>query len=219
MSTPTTASKPTADSRIQHSGNQHSGIDNSGTNPGTTAKSALIIGLGNLLLSDEGVGIHVLRRLEQGFDFNPSVALVDGGTSGLDLLSLFSEHQQVLLIDALFAPNSPHGAIEVLRNDAILAALSKKMSMHHLGISDVLALSQLLGYRPREIVLLGVVAGDLELGTKLSPSVKQQLPGILACTQEILGGWKIEMRARQPQASLADPTDAELFQSFRARSD
>ncbi|EIC20579.1 HyaD/HybD family hydrogenase maturation endopeptidase [Thiorhodovibrio frisius] len=173
---------------------------------------ALIIGLGNLLLSDEGVGIHVLRRLEQQYGFAPSsVELVDGGTTGLDLLALFQEHNLILLIDALFAPDSAPGDIQILRNDAILAALSKKLSMHHLGISDVLALAQLLDYRPREIVLLGVVPENLELGTELSTPVEQRLPDILTSVQTILSDWHIAMKPHKPGIHAPSPTGAALF--------
>ncbi|EIC20373.1 HyaD/HybD family hydrogenase maturation endopeptidase [Thiorhodovibrio frisius] len=175
------------------------------------APNALIIGLGHLLLSDEGVGIHTLRQLEQGFDFTPEVELVDGGTTGLDLLELFRQHDLILLLDALFAPDAAPGDIQILCNDAILAALSKKMSMHHLGISDVLALTQLLDYRPSEIVLLGVVPENLELGTELSAPVQAQLPEILSRVQKILGDWKISMRPRQAGGVIPSPTGAGLF--------
>lgn len=177
------------------------------------APDALIIGLGNLLLSDEGVGIHILRRLEQQYHFNPRVELVDGGTTGLDLLALFQDHDLIVLIDALFAPDAAPGEIQILRNDAIVAALSKKLSMHHLGISDVLALTKLLDYRPREIVLLGVVPKNLELGTELSLPVAQQLPDILASLEMILSDWQITMRPRAPGIPASCPTGAALFLS------
>lgn len=175
------------------------------------APRTLIIGLGNLLLSDEGIGIHALRQLEQHFDFTPKVALVDGGTTGLDLLELFSQYETILLLDALFARDAPAGDIRILRNDAILAALSKKMSMHHLGISDVLALTQLLDYRPREIVLLGVVPENLDLGTELSLPIQGQLPTILSHIKEILGDWEISMQPRKAGETVSSPSGAQLF--------
>ncbi|WPL17574.1 Hydrogenase 2 maturation protease [Thiorhodovibrio winogradskyi] len=177
----------------------------------TAGSDALIIGLGNLLLSDEGVGIHVLRLLERDFNFTPRVELVDGGTTGLDLLALFQDHDLILLIDAIFAPDMAPGEIQILRNEAILAALSKKLSMHHLGISDVLALAQLLDYRPREIVLLGVVPENLELGTELSAPVAKQLPNILSGLQGVLGDWCIAMQAHQPDRTAPSTKGAALF--------
>jgi hydrogenase maturation protease len=175
---------------------------------------ALILGLGNLLLSDEGVGIHVLRHLEQGCDFTPGVELVDGGTTGLDLLDLFRKHQDILLIDALFVPDAAPGDIHILHNDAILAALSKKISMHHLGISDVLALAQLLDYRPRNLVLIGVVPGNLELGTELSSPVAQRLLEILDRIRDILSDWGVRMQDSAAGRTItAAPTGAALFKS------
>ncbi|WP_338053460.1 HyaD/HybD family hydrogenase maturation endopeptidase [Rhabdochromatium marinum] len=187
--------------------------DPSPTAAPTAKPDALIIGLGNLLLSDEGVGIHSLRRLEQHYGFTPEVELVDGGTTGLDLLELFRQHDYILLLDALFAPEGAPGDIQILRNDAILTALSKKLSMHHLGISDVLALAQLLDYRPREIVLLGVIPEHLELGTELSPAVAQRMPDILANIQAILGDWQIAMHLRESSSETPSPTGAALFVS------
>jgi len=101
------------------------------------------------------------------------------------------------------------GEIQNLRNDAILAALSKKLSMHHLGISDVLALTKLLDYRPREIILLGVVPENLELGTELSLPVSQQLPDILNSLQMILSDWHIAMGPRA--SAIQAPAGAALF--------
>jgi hydrogenase maturation protease len=184
-----------------------------------TEPDALIIGLGNLLLSDEGVGIHVLRRLEQGFAFTPKIELVDGGTTGLDLLELFRQHDYILLLDALFAPEGAPGDIQILRNDAILAALSKKLSMHHLGISDVLALTRLLDYRPQQIALLGVVPENLELGTELSAPVERQLPAILSSVEAILRDWHIRMQSRQPGVATPSPTGTALFRGDAAGSD
>lgn len=171
----------------------------------------LIIGLGNLLLSDEGVGIHVLRQLQQHYAFVPRVELVDGGTTGLDLLALFQTHDTVLLIDALFLPEAVPGEIQVLRDKAILATLTKKLSMHHLGISDVLALCELLDEHPREMVLVGIVPEHLELGTVLSPSVTERLPAILREIGAILRCWNIDMQAIEPNAVRTAPTDAMLF--------
>ena len=202
---------PTSDSAIPNSATGDSAADPESAPDAAAAPDALIIGLGNLLLSDEGVGIHLLRRLEQGFTFAPEIELVDGGTTGLDLLELFRRYETILLLDALFAPEGAPGDIQVLRNDAILAALSKKLSMHHLGISDVLALAQLLDYRPREIVLLGVVPENLELGTELSAPVQGQLPAALSRIQDILGDWRIGMQARQAGTNVPSATGVQLF--------
>ena len=164
---------------------------NADANPETGA-DILLIGLGNLLLGDEGVGVHVLRRLECDYRFEPAVTLVDGGTSGLDLLPLFADHRRILMIDAV-ALDAPPGHIAVFRDADIRRALSPKLSVHHLGVSDLLALVQLLDYGPTEIVLVGIVPECLELGLDLSPSVAAVIPDVIERVGAILSGWSIAL--------------------------
>lgn len=192
-------------------------LSDAATNPQAQGADVLIIGLGNAILRDEGIGIHVLRQLERGYAFNPPIALLDGGTMGLELLALFETHRLILLIDAIFAPDAAPGEIHILRDDAIQAALSKKLSMHHLGISEVLGLARLLAYRPHEIVMLGVVPEILALGTELSTPVQQRLPDILTTVETILNAWGIAMQPRTPERPApggrarfaADPLDSQ----------
>lgn len=159
----------------------------------------LLIGLGNLLLGDEGVGIHVLRRLERDYRLEPAVTLIDGGTLGLDLLPLFAEHRRILMIDAI-ALDAPPGRIDVFRDADIRRALSPKLSVHHLGVSDLLALLQLLDDGPTEIVLVGIVPECLELGLDLSPSVAAAIPDVIERVGEILNGWGIALGASTSQS-------------------
>ncbi|MBV5273893.1 MAG: HyaD/HybD family hydrogenase maturation endopeptidase [Lamprocystis purpurea] len=156
----------------------------------------LVIGLGNLLVGDEGLGVQVLRRLETDYGFDPAVTLVDGGTSGLDLLPLFADYRRILLIDAV-AGEGPPGSVTVLRDEAILRVLSQKLSVHHLGVTDVLALAQLLGYPAAEIVLVGVVPAELGLGLQLSPTVARSVPAIIEQLGAVLAEWGVTVRAKE----------------------
>lgn len=155
----------------------------------------LLIGWGNLLLGDEGVGVHALRRLEHTYSFAPAVELVDGGTSGLDLLPLFGEHGRILMLDAVALDASP-GEIQVLRGGDIRRALDQKLSVHHLGVSDVLAVAELLDYAPEEIVLLGMVPECLDLGLELSPRISARLPSFLEIALSILRSWGVSITRR-----------------------
>ncbi|QGU32929.1 HyaD/HybD family hydrogenase maturation endopeptidase [Thermochromatium tepidum] len=167
------------------------------TDPGT---DVLLLGLGNLLLSDEGVGVQVVRRLERDYRFEPAIRLIDGGTSGLDLLPLFADHRRILMIDAI-ALAAPPGQIAVLRDAEIRSALSPRLSVHHLGLSDLLALAQWLDDGPTEIVLVGIVPECLELGLELSPSVAAAIPAVIEQVGAILSGWGVafeRVSATQP---------------------
>ena len=168
--------------------------------------SALLIGLGNLILGDEGIGVHAMRRLEAEYRFEPRVELIDGGTSGLDLLPLLKDQQRLLLIDAL-AADAPPGTIRIIRNQAIRTALTEKVSLHHLGIADLLALAELLDYAPPEIVLIGIVPERLEMELALSDGLRARLSEIMETAVGILAEWGIESH-RRPALATAAPAMA-----------
>lgn len=155
--------------------------------------SAMLIGLGNLILGDEGVGVHAMRRLEAEYGFQPALELVDGGTSGLDLLPLLKDQRRLLLIDALASDAAP-GTIRVIRNQEIRTALTEKVSLHHLGIADLLALAELLDYAPSEIVLIGIVPERLEMELALSDCLRRRMPEIIETAVGVLAEWGIESR-------------------------
>jgi hydrogenase maturation protease len=163
--------------------------------------SAMLIGLGNLILGDEGVGVHAMRQLEAGYAFEPAVELVDGGTSGLDLLPLLKDQRRLLLIDAL-ASDAPPGTIRVIRNQEIRMALTEKVSLHHLGIADLLALAELLDYAPPEIALIGIVPECLEMELGLSDRLRARMPAIIETALGVLAGWGIDSRPLRSSASV-----------------
>lgn len=178
---------------------------------------ALVIGWGNLLLSDEGVGVHALRRLEREYRFEPAVRLEDGGTSGLDLLPLFAEHRRILMLDAI-AGELPAGEIQVIRDGDIQRVLSQKLSVHHLGVADVLAVAELLEYAPEEIVLLGIVPDCVELGLELSPTLAGRLSDFTEAAVSILGRWGMcahqAERVGRPERLGASPSAPEALASW-----
>ena len=172
--------------------------DGIGAAPDAEPAGTLLIGLGNLILGDEGVGVQAMRRLEAEYAFEPAVELVDGGTSGLDLLPLLTGRQRLLLIDAL-AADAPPGTIRVIRDKAIRSALTEKVSLHHLGIADLLALAELLECAPPEIVLIGIVPARMEMHLGLSERLRECLPEVIDTALAVLGEWGIDSRpARAP---------------------
>ncbi|WP_295388750.1 HyaD/HybD family hydrogenase maturation endopeptidase [uncultured Thiodictyon sp.] len=160
----------------------------------------LLLGLGNLLLSDEGLGVHCLRRLETGYRFEPPIALIDGGTAGVELLQLFRDHQRIVVIDALDG-GQPPGTVSVIRDEAIRRALEVKLTLHHLGLAEVLALLDLLDERPAELVLIGVAPQRLELDLELSPGVAAAIPAVITTVEAVLTGWGVQVRTRPPDSA------------------
>lgn len=147
-----------------------------------------LLGLGNLLLRDEGVGIHAIRALEARHLAPPGLEIVDGGTSGLDLLPYIEDRDRVLFVDAVNFRKEP-GYIGVLENQEVPAMFSLKDSLHHLGLMDVLAAAQLLDAAPREICLIGIQPHIIETGLELSDLLQEKLPLLLAGILAKLKDW------------------------------
>jgi len=123
--------------------------------------SILVLGLGNILLSDEGVGVRIVEALDAAHDLPETVDVLDGGTSGIDLLDTVA--------DAVNA-DAPAGRVIRLENDDIRMLFETKFSPHQLGLSDLLANLRLVDKAPRRVVVIGVVPQNLSLGLELSPA-------------------------------------------------
>lgn len=151
---------------------------------------ALILGVGNILLSDEGVGVHVVRLLRERYQFPQEVEILDGGTLGLDLLPYVEDADRLLIVDAL-QMDAPPGTVVRLEGDEIPAMLSLKYSPHQVGLSDILAAARLRGRLPSEIVLWGVQPASLEVGLELSPIVAAQVEALVQRVLAELQRWGI----------------------------
>ncbi len=138
--------------------------------PDFASYRTLILGVGNLLLSDEGFGIHVIRRLVERYEIPKEVQVLDGGTLGMDLLYYLEGVENLLLIDAVEARREA-GALIRLSGEEVPAFLSLKVSPHQLGVPDMLAAAKLKGSFPKNIVLWGVQPASLEIGMELSETV------------------------------------------------
>lgn len=158
--------------------------------PGKISSDILILGLGNVLLQDEGVGVHVVNQLQKHYLFNPSVDLIDGGTSGLDLLGDIEDRTRIIIVDAIEFGQYP-GYVGILKNDEILARIQTKLSIHHLGLSDILSTLILLDKIPPEIILVGIQPEKLETGLVLSETVNEAVPKAVSIIFTLLEEWGI----------------------------
>ena len=150
----------------------------------------LVLGLGNLLLQDEGLGVRALERLAARYRLPSEVESMDGGTMGLDLLPYLDQDMQLLILDAVEA-DQPPGTLVRLEGEAIHAALSLKMSMHQVGLQELLALSKLAGTLPSRIVVWGMQPASLGWGLDLSPPVIAQLDNLVCSVARELGSWGV----------------------------
>ncbi|MFO7697837.1 MAG: HyaD/HybD family hydrogenase maturation endopeptidase [Anaerolineae bacterium] len=151
--------------------------------------SILVLGLGNTLLSDEGLGVQALERLHASLgDARTDIAWLDGGTMGLEALPYIEEASHLLILDAI-QTGDPPGALVCLQDDAIPAAIARKLSMHQVALADALAMAALRGTLPTRRVLLGITPAELDWGLTLSEVVSAQMDDLVAAAAGVLATW------------------------------
>ncbi|MBC3378304.1 HyaD/HybD family hydrogenase maturation endopeptidase [Serratia fonticola] len=139
----------------------------------------LVLGIGNLLLGDEAVGVRIVEALEQRYRLPAHVEVLDGGTSGMELMEMMADRDHLIVADAVLTGAAP-GSIAVLYDEEIPALFTRKVSPHQLGLSDVLMALRLTDEFPRRLTLVGVVPESLKPGIGLSAVVSQAIEPALA---------------------------------------
>ncbi|RNC71884.1 MAG: HyaD/HybD family hydrogenase maturation endopeptidase [Desulfuromonadales bacterium] len=152
--------------------------------------SVLVLGIGNLIMTDDGVGVRVVQRLTEEYRFPEGVTVMDGGTLGLDLLHYLEGVERLLMVDAV-ETGGPPGTVVRLAGEEIPVALRTKLSPHQMGLQDLLAVAELQGNRPAEMVLWGVQPESIGLGMELSPAVAAQFDRLAAEVLAELAGWGV----------------------------
>ena len=130
----------------------------------------LVLGLGNTIMSDDGIGPKVVRQLQEEDGLPDGVVLLDGGTLGLDLLPHLEGVGQLIIVDAV-ETGKEAGTVVRLAGEEVPVALETKLSPHQMGLKDLLAVARLMDCLPQEIVLIGVQPESLEMDTELTPVV------------------------------------------------
>jgi hydrogenase maturation protease len=136
----------------------------------------VIVGVGNLLMKDEGIGIHAIKELEQ-MSLPADVKLIDGGTSP-DLIAYTHAGDKMIIIDAAKAGGEP-GAIYRFRPEDLATEKPALASAHQMGVVENLAMAELSGNKPAEVVIIGVEPGEIDWGMELSPGLQKSLPKLI----------------------------------------
>jgi hydrogenase maturation protease len=157
--------------------------------------SILVLGLGNTIMTDDGFGVEVVTRLSSRYHFHGPVQLIDGGTLGLDLLPYLEKVESLLIIDALDMRDEP-GKIFRLEGEEVPRAFSSKLSVHQMGLQDLLAVAELQGHVPRNLVVWGVQPESIEMGTELTATLAAIVEPIVTRVLEELQGWGVGYEAR-----------------------
>jgi hydrogenase maturation protease len=148
--------------------------------------SLLVLGLGNVLCSDDGVGAVAAARLADQYEVPDDVRVLDGGTLGLSLLPYLQDAADVILLDAIRA-DAPPGSFVRLDGEEVAPAVANRLSPHQIGVADLLDGARWLDWYPRRLVLLGLVPGSIDLGLERSPDVERNMPGLIEQAVEEAG--------------------------------
>jgi hydrogenase maturation protease len=154
------------------------------------AQSIVVLGVGNTIQSDDGVGVHAARMLQDDPRLPYGVNVIDGGTLGLELLAHLHECTRLLLLDAVDIGKEPGTVVRLAGNE--LRDLSTGKSVHQLGVADLLNTLPLLSDIERKIVVLGVQPESTDWGTELSPIVEAAVASVLQKAIEELVLWTSE---------------------------
>jgi hydrogenase maturation protease len=138
----------------------------------------LVLGLGNVLCGDDGAGAVAVHLLERRYRVPDGVQLLDGGTLGLSLLPLVEQARVAILVDAIRTGEAP-GTLVRLEGDAVAPAVAERLSVHQVGVADLLEAARWRGRYPPRLVLLGIVPASLELGVRRTAAVEAALPSLV----------------------------------------
>ena len=141
-----------------------------------TMKDTIIIGIGNILLQDDGVGVHVIERLENE-KLPSTVELVDGGTSTLDTLGFFLDYKKVIVVDSLKAGLEP-GTIYKIKPEDIKNYKKENLSIHDVQILDVVQMANMMGKFPA-VVIFGIEPEKIALDLEMTQTMISKIPEII----------------------------------------
>lgn len=160
-----------------------------------TTKKIIVIGIGNTLYSDEGVGVHILPYLEDALSDCDNIEIVEGITDGMKLLGPVEEADYLIIIDAINA-DKEGGSIITLVDEEIPAYFGIKMSIHQIGFQEVLNAARFRDNLPEKMILIGVQPSSLELGLELSDVVRSKIPKVVELVTNQIKLWSEENESR-----------------------
>lgn len=149
-----------------------------------------ILGVGNVILRDEGFGVRVAEYLDRHYDWPDNVQIVDGGTLGIELTQYVTGTQKLLVIDSINGHAAP-GTVFRFEDDAVMEHFQDKISAHEVGIQDVLALLAVTGKKIPEVVVIGAQPYDVEAGVELSEKMRALVPEMARRALAELAAWGI----------------------------
>jgi hydrogenase maturation protease len=157
---------------------------------------AVLLGVGNILLTDEGIGVRAIERFERDFELPDNVEVLDGGTSAMEMLDDLEGLDLLVVVDCVRVGKAP-ASVVVLTEDEVPAFFRQRLSPHQVGLSDVFATMLLTGRAPRAIVVIGVQPVEIGLSMELTPQVEAVMPTVLEAIGAAFGSRGYPVKPRQ----------------------
>ncbi len=150
-----------------------------------------IVGVGNTVMQDDGFGVRVAEYLQEHTDYPDFVQILDGGTLGMDLMPYIADSKKLLLIDAINI-DAPVGSYHSFTGDELNAYFKNKISVHDLGINDMLAVLKLTDNPVEEVIVIGVKPDIVSLGVDLTEKIAAKIPMVAKEAKKIVDRWIAE---------------------------
>jgi hydrogenase maturation protease len=152
----------------------------------------VVIGLGNVVMSDDGLGVHAVRRLGERYELGDDIELVEGGTAGLLLLPYLADARRVIIVDAIEIGAAPGTPVR-FEGEEWSSAFAVTMTPHDVGLADLLSTAQLTGMWPDRLTLHGAQPDSTAIGTELSAPVAAAIDSLVDQVVGELTDWGVPL--------------------------
>lgn len=157
--------------------------------------SIVVLGVGNILLTDEGLGVHVIEDLKANYTFTPQISLIDGGTMGMELLTYMRGMKKILLIDAVNGGEAP-GTIYEFPHRELERYFTDHISVHEVGMQDILRIRAIQENPLEDAIVIGVEPESLDVGFEPSVPVQKALPEVKDRVLRVLRKWGVQIEPK-----------------------
>ena len=154
-----------------------------------------LLGVGNILLTDEGLGVHVVNELRDAYTFSPEINIIDGGTMGMELLTYMRGMKKLLLVDAVNGGEQP-GTVYEFPHQELEQYFTDHISVHEVGMQDILRIRHIQEEPLEDAMVIGVEPESLEVGFEPSPVVQAALPDVKARVLNTLRSWGVTIKEK-----------------------
>ena len=155
----------------------------------------VLLGVGNILLTDEGLGVHVVKDIKESFTFTPDITIIDGGTMGMELLTYMRGMKKILLVDAING-GEPAGTVYEFPHKELEQYFTEHISVHEVGMQDILRIRAIQEEPLEDAVVIGVEPESLEIGFEPSEVVQRALPEVKDRVLNVLRQWGIQVEPK-----------------------